>query len=131
MSPALRCILTSFPFKIKGFHADNGGQYFNYSVAELLDKLRIELTKSRPLRSSDNCLVESKNGSVIRKTYGYSHIPQRYADSFCDLNSGPLYCYLNFHRPYYFPSIITDNKGKQRKKYDYKNMITPYERFVH
>lgn len=48
MLPALEQILAAFPFKIRGFHADNGGEYINYSVAELLDKLRIEFTKSRP-----------------------------------------------------------------------------------
>jgi len=60
-------------------------------------------------------LVESKNDSVIRKLYGYMHIPQHYADSFAALNSGPLYRYINFHRPCYFPSTITDKKGKQKK----------------
>jgi hypothetical protein len=45
------------------------------SVAELLEKFRIGLTKSRARRSNDNRLVESKNGSVIRKLCGYSHTP--------------------------------------------------------
>lgn len=128
MLPALKCALAAFPFKIRGFHADNGGEYINYSVAELLEKLRIEFTKSRPRRSNDNGLVESKNGAVIRKLYGYTHIPQRYADSFTALNSGPLHRYLNFHRPCYFPSTVIDDKGKQRKKYRYSDMMTPYEK---
>ena len=115
MIPALKDMLAAFPFKIKGFHSDNGSEYINYSVAELLEKMRVNFTKSRPRRSNDNGLVESKNGSVIRKLYGYSHIPQRHADSFSELNSEPLYRYINFHRPCYFPSIITDKKGKQRK----------------
>ena len=128
MLPALKSVLTVFPFKIKGFHADNGGEYINYSVAELLEKLRIEFTKSRPRHSNDNGLVESKNGAVIRKLYGYTHIPQCHAENFTELNSGPLYRYINFHRPCYFPSIFTDNKGKQRKKYLYSDMMTPYEK---
>ncbi len=36
---------------------------------------------------------------------------------------------INFHRPCYFPTTITDNKGKQRKKYHYDDMMTPYEKF--
>ena len=36
--------------------------------------------------------------------------------------------YLNFHRPCYFPEIITDSKGKERKKYPYKNMMTPLDK---
>ena len=128
MLPALTQLLATFPFKIKGFHADNGGEYINYSVAELLEKLRIDFTKSRPRHSNDNGLVESKNGSVVRKLYGYAHIPQQYAEEFASINSNQVYRYVNFHRPCYFPTTITDSKGKQRKKYRYQDMMTPYEK---
>ena len=128
MLPALQCMLAAFPFKIRGFHADNGSEYINYSVAELLEKLSIEFTKSRPRRSNDNGLVESKNGSVIRKLYGYAHIPQPCAADFTVLNSDQVYRYVNFHRPCYFPSTVTDSKGKEKKKYLYNDMMTPYEK---
>ncbi len=128
MLPALEQLLAAFPFKIKGFHTDNGGEYINYNVAQLLEKLRIEFTKSRPRRSNDNALAESKNGSVVRKLYGYMHIPQHHADDFTTLNQQEVYRYINFHRPCYFPSIVTDKKGKQRKRYHYKDMMTPYEK---
>ena len=68
--PALEQILQQFPFEIRGFHSDNGSEYINRSVAQLLNKLLIEQTKSRPRRSNDNGLVETKNGSVIRKHMG-------------------------------------------------------------
>ncbi|MGV0035239.1 MAG: hypothetical protein ACNYPE_09820 [Candidatus Azotimanducaceae bacterium WSBS_2022_MAG_OTU7] len=129
MLPALTQLLATFPFKIKGFHADNGGEYINYSVAELLEKLHIEFTKSRPRRSNDNGLVESKNGSVVRKLYGYSHVPQDYANDFSTLNSDQVYRYVNFHRPCYFPTVTTEDKGKQKKVYRYSDMKTPYEKF--
>lgn len=130
MLPALHQILASFPFKIRGFHADNGGEYINYTVAGLLDKLRIEFTKSRPRHSNDNGLVESKNGSVVRKLYGYTHIPQQYAEDFSTLNSDQVYRYVNFHRPCYFPTTVTDDKGKQKRKYRYEDMMTPFEKFL-
>lgn len=129
MLPALKLLLAVFPFKIKGFHAGNGGEYINYTVAELLDKLRVEFTKSRPRHSNDNALVESKNGSVIRKLYGYTHIPQQYAADFADLNRHQVHRYVNFHRPCYFPTTVTDKKGKERKQYRYEDMMTPYEKF--
>lgn len=129
MLPALKQLLAAFPFKIQGFHADNGGEYINYTVAQLLEKLRIEFTKSRARHSNDNALVESKNGSVVRKLYGYMHVPQHHAADFAELNRHQVYRYVNFHRPCYFPTTITDNKGKQRKKYRYEDMMTPYEKF--
>ncbi len=54
MLPAIQQLLDSFPFNIKGFHANNGGEYINYTVAQLLDKLRIEFTKSRPRHSKES-----------------------------------------------------------------------------
>jgi len=36
---------------------------------------------------------------------------------------------INFHRPCHFPAIETDRKGKQKKRYRQKDMMTPYEKF--
>jgi len=128
MSPALQLLLATFPFKIQGFHADNGGEYINYTVAELLGKLRIDFTKSRPRHSNDNALVENKNGSVVRKLYGYMHIPQHHAADSAEFNRYQVYRYVNFHRHCRFPTTVTDHKGKQRKQYRYEDMMTPYEK---
>jgi len=72
-------VIDQFPFQIEGFHSDNGSEYVNHKVAKMLEKLRIEQTKSRSRNSNDNALAESKNASVVRKHMGYSHIPQKYA----------------------------------------------------
>ncbi|HRD97745.1 MAG TPA: transposase family protein [Rubrivivax sp.] len=50
-------MLAQFPFEILGFHADNGSEYVNHKVARLLDKLRIEFTRSRPRHSNDKGYV--------------------------------------------------------------------------
>jgi transposase InsO family protein len=65
--PVLTQILAAFPFVIKGFHSDNGSEYINKHVCSLLDKLHIELIKSRSRHSNDNVLAKSKNASVVRK----------------------------------------------------------------
>ena len=126
--PVIRQLLDGFPFVILGFHADNGSEYINYQVATLLEKLRIEFTKSRPRHSNDNALAESKNGAVVRKHLGYAHIPQQFAEqvnAFCAKHLNP---YINFHRPCFFPETITDAKGNERKRYCYEGMKTPYEK---
>jgi transposase InsO family protein len=125
---ALRSILEDLPLKVLGFHSDNGSEYINYRVAKLLQKLLIEQTKSRARRSNDNALVESKNGSVIRKHFGYSHIPKRFAEPISLLCREHLMPYLNFHRPCFFPTTEIDAKGKAVKRYHYKDMMTPYEK---
>lgn len=127
--PVLEDILATFPFKLRGFHSDNGSEYINGRVAELLEKLRINFTKSRARKTNDNALVESKNGAVIRKILGYAHIPQEYATEINEFNRNYLTPYLNFHRPCFFAETEVDKKGKERKKYRYENMMTPYEKF--
>lgn len=127
--PVLEALLQSFPFVILGFHTDNGSEYINRDVAKLLNKLLIEeQTKSRSRHSNDNAQAESKNGAIVRKHLGYSHIPQRFAapvNAFCRDYLNP---YVNFHRPCLFAETITDAKGKQRKRYPYRLMMTPYEK---
>ena len=127
--PVIRQLLDGFPFVILGFHSDNGSEYINYQVASLLEKLRVEFTKSRPRHSNDNALAESKNASVVRKHFGYAHIPQFCAslvNEFCAAHLNP---YVNFHRPCFFPETVTDTKGKERKQYHYRDMKTPYDKF--
>ncbi len=127
--PVLEAMIASFPFIIRGFHSDNGSEYINRHVAEMLNKLLIEEhTKSRSRHSNDNAQAESKNGSIVRKHLGYSHIPQRFAcvvNEFCREHLNP---YVNCHRPCLFAETITDPKGRQRKRYPYKLMMTPYEK---
>jgi transposase InsO family protein len=127
--PVLEELLQSFPFVILGFHSDNGPEYINRQVAELLNKLLIEeQTKSRSRHSNDNAQAESKNGAIVRKHFGYTHIPQRFAtlvNAFCREHLNP---YVNFHRPCLFAETITDAKGRERKRYPYKLMMTPYEK---
>ena len=125
--PVLEAMLHQFPFRILGFHADNGSEYINHTVAKLLAKLRIELTKSRPRHSNDNGLAETKNGAIVRKHFGYAHLPQRAAtqvNTFCQTFLNP---YVNFHRPCFFPDTVTSANGKTRKRYLLKDMRTPYE----
>jgi len=128
MIPALESLLDQFPFMIKGFHADNGSEYINRHVAKLLNALMIRLTKSRPRHSNDNALAESKNNSVVRKTFGYTHIPQKYAELMEEFNMTVLNPCLNFHRPCHFPTVETDSRGKQKKRYRQEDMMTPYEK---
>lgn len=126
--PALQQLLDTFPFTVPGFHSDNGSGYINKRVAGLLEKLRIEFTKSRSRHCNDNALAESKNGAVVRKLFGYGPIPQRRAPLINDFNQRYLNPCPNFHRPCFFPETRIDDKGKQRKVYPCENRMTPYDK---
>lgn len=124
--PLLETLMAQFPFRIIEFHSDNGSEYINRTVAKLLNKLLIDQTKSRSYHCNDNALVEGKNGAVIRKHMGYSHINQRHAKPINIFYEKYFNPYLNYHRPCGFPTIITDEKGKRKKIYNTYQM--PYER---
>lgn len=126
--PVIALLLDGFPFTIRGFHSDSGSEYVNHEIAQLLEKLRVEFTRSRPRQTNDNALVESKNGAVIRKLMGYSHIPQRHAATINRFYSDTLNPYLNFHRPCYFAVDKVDAKGKIQKTYPHHQIMTPWER---
>lgn len=130
MEPMLKLMLKAYPFKILGFHPDNGSEFINHTVARLLNKLLAELTKSRPRHPNDNALVEGKNGSIVRKHIGYTHIKQKHAEKLNRLYFGYLNNYLNYHRPCAFPTEIEDKKkkGKIKKVYLQKDYQTPYDK---
>lgn len=127
LRPLLEDALKQFPFVLKGFHSDNGSEYINHTVAKLLNKLLIEQTKSRARQTNDNALVESKNGSVVRKWMGYAHIPGEYAKLINEFYRKYFNVYLNYHRPCGFATLTIDRKGKQKKIY--RTYLTPYEKF--
>lgn len=125
MDEVLANALTLFPFRIRGFHSDNGSEFINVQVAKMLGDQFIRQSKSRSGRTNDNALVEGKNASVIRKHMGHWHIARHYAPEVNKFYTGSFYRYLNYHRPCGFASVTVDGKGKRRKKYDIYQ--TPYE----
>ena len=126
--PVLESMLRQFPFRIQGFHSDNGSEFLNRTVAQLLEKLHIEQTKSRPRQSGDNGLVETKNGWVIRKHIGYGYIDQAHAEKIDSFYRDHLNPYLNYHRPCAKPEIHIDAKG--RKRVHYNCYQTPLETLI-
>ena len=123
--PVLALVMEQFPFEILGFHSDNGSEYINGRVAKLLEKLRVEQTKSRSRHSNDNALAESKNASVVRKHMGYSHIPKKYANPINEFYQAVFNPWLNLHRPCMFASDVVSPKGKVIKRYRHADVKTP------
>jgi transposase InsO family protein len=126
--PVLEAMLHQFPFCILGFHADNGSEYINHTVAQLLNKLLAEFTKSRAYKSQDNALVEGKNGAIIRKHIGWGHIASQHAEALQKFYTAHFNPYLNYHRPCGFATVTTAANGKRRRIYKAGSYATPYEK---
>lgn len=126
--PMLEELLETFPFKILGFHSDNGSEYINHQVANMLKKMNVDQTKSRSRRTNDNALVEGKNGAIVRKYLGYTHIPKGNAKKINAFYQEYLNPYLNYHRYCGFATNYVDEKGKIKKKYE--TYMTPIQKFL-
>jgi transposase InsO family protein len=126
--PVLEAVLHQFPFRLLGFHSDNGSEYVNKDVVKLLNKLLAEFTKSRPNKSSDNALVEGKNGAIIRKHIGWGHIAAQHAEPVQKFYTAHFNPYLNFHRPCGFATVTIDHRGKRKRVYKPADYVTPYEK---
>jgi hypothetical protein len=123
--PVLEQILEQLPFIVYGFHSDNGSEFINYRVAQLLGKLLIEQTKSRAYRTGDNGLVESKNGAIVRKHMGFGHIGAEHAEDVDQFHRQYLNPYINFHRPCARAEIVEAANGKRHRVY--RRWATPWE----
>ena len=128
LAPLLEQLIRQFPFRVINFHSDNGSEYINKIIAQLLNKMMINQTKSRPRRSNDNGLVETKNGGVIRKHFGYAYIEQRHAEKINLFYRTFMNPYLNFHRPSGFATKVFDSKKPGKYKNVYKTYLTPFEK---
>ena len=123
--PVLEAMLAQFPFRIRGFHSDNGSEFINHTVEKMLNKLLVEQTKSRPRHSNDNGLVEAKNGAVVRKHMRYEHIAAPHAAAIQTFYEEYFNPYLNFHRPCGVPERVVNGKGKEKRVYRW--YATPWE----
>ena len=75
LMPVLEAILHQFPFVIAGFHADNGSEYINHTVAQLLKKLLIEFTKSRPTAARTMLWWKARTGPSSANTWATVTFP--------------------------------------------------------
>lgn len=127
LKPAFELLLYQFPFTIFNFHSDRGGEFINKIVSQILNRLLINQTKSRSRHCNDNALVESKNGSIIRKNMGYFHMSKKIVDETNDFLFNWFNLYLNYHRPCgYVTETKIDFKGRERNVYG--EYTTPYEK---
>ena len=131
LAPVLEAILHQFPFRIRGFHSDNGSEFLNRRVEKLLNKMLVaEFTKSRANRTTDNALVEGKNGAVVRKHIGHEPIGARHAEELQRFYTAEFNSYLNYHRPCGFATVELSANGKRRRRYRHEDYRTPYEKLL-
>lgn len=118
-----------FPFSWKEIHSDNGTEFINWHLLKYTREERLEFSRSRPYKKNDNCLVEQKNWTHIKKFVGYSRYDsKKEKDILNNLYRNELRLYKNFFQPVI--KLISKERinGKIHRKYDTPK--TPYHRII-
>ncbi len=89
-----------------------------------------EFTRSRAHRTTDNALVEGKNGAVVRKHIGHEPIGAEHAGEFQRFYMAEFRPYLNYHRPCGFATVEVGDNGKRQRRYRLEDYRTPYEKLL-
>ncbi|WP_245523249.1 hypothetical protein [Thermodesulfobium narugense] len=116
------------PFKLFGIDSDNGAEFINHQLHRYCVENNITFTRSRKYRKNDNCYVEQKNYSVVRKYVGYFRYDREVELMTLKRLYESLRLYINFFQPI-MKQISKERIGsKVTKKYD--KARTPYQRIL-
>jgi hypothetical protein len=125
---AMKTLRKNLPFPLLGLDSDNGSEFINAQLERYCRQENITFTRSRPYRKNDNCFVEQKNYSVVRRAVGY----QRY-DNEKQLNLlNELYSYLRLYTNFFQPSmkLLSKERVGSKVKKCYDKAQTPYSRVL-
>lgn len=125
---ALKEIRSRLPFPLLGIDSDNGSEFINHQLLRYCQSGQITFTRSRPYRKNDNCFVEQKNYSVVRRHVGY----QRLDGCNQQIILNDIYHYLRLYVNYFQPSMRLASKERNGAavKKTYSPAETPYRRLL-
>ena len=117
------------PAPWREMHPDNGMNLLNWHVYEYAKKEKLEYSRSRPYKKNDNCFVEQKNSTHVRRQFGYlRYDTQEEIALMNDLYRNELRLFKNFFQPVMKLKEKVRIKGKVHRKYDEPK--TPYQRIM-
>jgi hypothetical protein len=112
---AIRSIGARLPFALLGLDADNGSEFVNWHLKHYCDAQKIGLTRCRPYHKNDQCRIEQKNSSVVRKHTGYGRYEHERQFTLLRKIHGLLRLTVNYFEP-------SSRKGDLAR--------TPYRRLI-
>jgi hypothetical protein len=125
---ALQEVRRRLPFQLLGLDSDNGGEFINHHLKRYCEAEQITLTRSRPYRKNDNCFVEQKNYSVVRRHVGYQRYDTEEEVERLNQLYGQLRLYVNFFLP--SQKLVEKIRQGSRVTKRYDKARTPYRRVL-
>ena len=125
---AMAHIRASLPCQLLGIDSDNGSEFINHHLYNYCLREKITFTRSRRYRKNDNCFVEEKNYSIVRRNVGYRRFDT--PEQLQTLNR--LYDYLRFYTNHFLPvaKLIAKQRIGSKVKKVYDRPQTPYQRML-
>ncbi len=118
------------PFRLKGFHSDNGGEFINHHLHSYYRdrEVPIDMTRSRVGRSNDNPHVEQKNYTHVRLLLGWSRIEN--PEIINEINL--LYEAVNLLQNYFcaMMHLVSKERGGARYHRKHDDATTPCQRLL-
>ena len=125
---ALEDVRERLPFDLLGIDSDNGGEFINSHLFQFCQRQHITFTRSRSYRKNDNCFIEQKNYTIVRRFVGYARYATDAAQALLNELYGYLRLYINFFQPVMKLIQKTRIGSRVRKKYDVPQ--TPNQRVL-
>ena len=111
-----------------GLDPDNGTEFINWLLKRYCDQNQITFTRIRPYRKNDNCYVEQKNYTVLRRFLGYARYDTEKQLIIIKEILKLVEPYVNFFQPVMKLKEKQRVENKTRKRYD--TARTPYQRLL-
>jgi hypothetical protein len=129
VSAGIDSVRAKFPFLFKEIHSDGGTEFINDHLYRYTVGTEIGFSRSRPYKKNDNCLVEQKNNTHVRRLVGYlRYDTETEMDLLNDLYGNEFHLYKNFFSPVIKLVLKERAGGRIHRKYDIPK--TPFKRLM-
>ena len=125
----IQAVRSRYPLGWQEIHSDNGSEFINAHLFGYTEREGLSFSRSRPYKKNDNCLVEQKNWTHIKKFVGYlRYDAQKELNILNDLYRNELRLYKNFFQPVIKLISKERTKGRIHRRYD--TAKTPCQRIM-
>ena len=122
-------IREQLPFRLRGLHPDTGSEFINMNLFTYCRERGIEFTRSRPYHKNDNCHVEQKNWTLVRRLIGYDRLDTPAQQAWLDVfYTDDLRPFANCFQP--VMKLVGKETVGQRTRRLYDTPKTPLRRLL-
>lgn len=116
------------PYSMLGIDPDNGTEFINWLLNHYCQEHHIAFTRIRSNRKNDNCYVEQKNYTVLRRFLGYGRYDTNQQLIIIKELVKLIEVYVNFFQP--VMKLVKKERIGSRVKKQYDTAKTPYQRLL-